>query len=43
MQIKQFEDKNLSHYSYAILSGGYKKCGSQFVDPFKVKWQCKGV
>lgn len=22
MEIKQFEDKNLSHYSYAILSNG---------------------
>ncbi len=25
MQIKQFEDKNLSHFSYAILSGSEKK------------------
>ena len=25
MQIKQFEDKNLSHYSYAILSESEKK------------------
>ncbi len=25
MQIKQFEDKNLSHFSYAILDDGEKK------------------
>jgi hypothetical protein len=28
MQIKQFEDKNLSHYSYAILSGGYRSAAA---------------
>lgn len=31
MQIKQFEDKNLSHFSYAVLSDGEKKI--MLIDP----------
>lgn len=38
MQIKQFEDKNLSHYSYAILSEGEKKI--ILIDPARNTQPC---